>query len=77
MRQEIGVLRVNIVPYSTEESAWETQEIQDLKFCATVLAIEGDLVSAGILKDIALLLRHGHTWSEMLDDVVVRAPFVN
>lgn len=53
------------------------REISDLRMRANELAVEGDVVGAMMLDDIAYALEHGRDWSELLDDVAVRPPYVS
>lgn len=54
-----------------------SQEIALLRQSANDLAEQGDIVAALILDDIACLLERGHVWEQLLDDVAIRAPYVN
>lgn len=52
-------------------------EIDALRIRAAEYTIQGDLVSAILLDTIATALERGIQWSELLDDVQVRAPYLN
>lgn len=52
-------------------------ESLQLRVRASELASEGDVLSAMILDEYARLLDQGHSWEQLLDDVDVRAPYLN
>ena len=54
-----------------------SREIALLRDRANDLAEQGDILGAMMLDGIALLLERGVPWPRLLDDVDVRAPFLN
>lgn len=70
----VGPLRLDVVRSLTRRPCKDSIALQDR---ANELAAQGEIVSAMMLDDIALLLERGHDWNELLDDVVVRAPLLD
>src|ERR1700730_15322278 len=75
MSQVIGVLKIPVVPNPTKRSPGKPVLV--LQKFANQLAAKGYIVEAMHVDSCAYLLEHGFTWSQMLDDVTVRAPYLN